>query len=126
MDAIINVGEKLRSARTAAGLSQEALAVAVGTTQSAIARLEQGQSNPTIATLVRSAAAAGYRVEISLVPAPPADPVIERYKRDVDRTLLRENLRRSHDERVRSLGEWQLALRDLAAATAASRNKRKP
>lgn len=27
------------------------------------------------------------------------DPVIEAYKRDVDRTLLRENLKRSPDER---------------------------
>lgn len=31
------------------------------------------------------------------------DPVIERYKRDVDRTLLRENLRLSEDERIREL-----------------------
>lgn len=29
------------------------------------------------------------------------DPVIEEYKKDVDRTLLRENLRRSPDERWR-------------------------
>lgn len=31
------------------------------------------------------------------------DPVIEVYKRDVDRTLLREQLRRSIDERVRTM-----------------------
>ncbi|MCH8839897.1 MAG: hypothetical protein IH831_04335, partial [Planctomycetes bacterium] len=28
------------------------------------------------------------------------DPVVEAYKRDVDRTLIREQLRRSVDERV--------------------------
>ena len=28
------------------------------------------------------------------------DPVVEAYKRDVDRTLIREQLRRSIDERV--------------------------
>ena len=38
------------------------------------------------------------------------DPVIEAYKRDIDMTLLRENLRRSVDERVRNL----MALQRLA------------
>ncbi|HEY6361761.1 MAG TPA: hypothetical protein VIX63_11690 [Vicinamibacterales bacterium] len=31
------------------------------------------------------------------------DPVIEAYKKDVDRTLLREQLRRSVDVRVRNM-----------------------
>lgn len=39
-----------------------------------------------------------------------SDPVIEAYKRDVDRTLLRRNLRRSVAERVANL----IALQDLA------------
>jgi hypothetical protein len=30
----------------------------------------------------------------------PRDPVIEAFKKDVDRTLLRENLRRTPEERV--------------------------
>ena len=38
------------------------------------------------------------------------DPVIEAYKRDIDRTLLRQNLRRSATERVRNL----IALQRLA------------
>ena len=38
------------------------------------------------------------------------DPVVEAYKRDIDQTLLRENLRRSVDERVRNL----MALQRLA------------
>ena len=38
------------------------------------------------------------------------DPVVEAYKRDIDLTLLRENLRRSVDERVRNL----MALQRLA------------
>lgn len=33
----------------------------------------------------------------------PPDPVIEFYKKDVDRTLIREQLRRSVDERVRNM-----------------------
>ena len=46
------------------------------------------------------------------------DPVIEVYKKDIDRTLLRENLRRSVDERLRDLvrlqrfaDEWRRAAR---------------
>jgi hypothetical protein len=31
------------------------------------------------------------------------DPVVEAYKRDVDRTLIREQLHRSVDERVRNM-----------------------
>ena len=38
-------------------------------------------------------------VEISLAP----DPVIEAYKRDIDRTLLRERLKRSVEDRLRAL-----------------------
>lgn len=33
----------------------------------------------------------------------PEDPVIEAYKRDVDRTLIRENLRLTPDQRVRKM-----------------------
>jgi hypothetical protein len=36
-----------------------------------------------------------------------ADPVIEAYKKDVDRTLLRENLKLSVEERFRRLMELQ-------------------
>ena len=47
-------------------------------------------------------------------PIPPLspDPVIEALKRDVDRTLLRENLKLTPYERLLSL---QAALRDLAS-----------
>lgn len=33
----------------------------------------------------------------------PKDPVIEAYKRDVDRTLIRENLRLTPDQRLRKM-----------------------
>jgi hypothetical protein len=46
------------------------------------------------------------------------DPVIEAYKKDIDRTLLRENLKRTVEERLRDLmrlqrfaSEWQRAAR---------------
>jgi hypothetical protein len=39
--------------------------------------------------------------------SPEPDPVIEAYKKDIDRTLLRENLRRTPDELLRALMELQ-------------------
>ena len=33
----------------------------------------------------------------------PTDPVIEAYKQGIDRTLIRENLKRTPEERVRNL-----------------------
>ena len=42
------------------------------------------------------------------------DPVVEAYKRDIDRTLLRQNLRRTATERVENL----IALQRLAAEAA--------
>jgi hypothetical protein len=39
------------------------------------------------------------------------DPVIEAYKKDVDRTLLRENLRRTIEERFENM----MRLQELAA-----------
>lgn len=43
--------------------------------------------------------------------APEPDPVIDAYKRDIDRTLLRQNLLRTVTERVENL----MALQRLAA-----------
>jgi antitoxin (DNA-binding transcriptional repressor) of toxin-antitoxin stability system len=38
---------------------------------------------------------------------PASSLVVERYKRDVDRTLIRENLRRGPEERLRALQNLQ-------------------
>lgn len=46
----------------------------------------------------------------------PLDPVIEAYKKDVDRTLLRENLKRSPEERVRNLMQLQRTAEELRKA----------
>ena len=60
--------DEVLKARTASGLTQAEVAARVGTTQSAIARLESaGQKHsPSIATLHQYAKAMGYRVRISL------------------------------------------------------------
>jgi len=39
------------------------------------------------------------------LPFPP-DPVIEAYKKDVDRTLIRENLKLTVEERLLKLGKF--------------------
>lgn len=65
-------------ARQAAGLTQADLAARVGTTQSAIARLEGGAVTPTVDTLCRLADVLGIRFAISpdsgLVALPPERP----------------------------------------------------
>ena len=50
-----------------------------------------------------------------LPPLTP-DPVIEAFKKDVDRTLLRENLRLTVEERLRKLMDFQRAAEELAPA----------
>jgi transcriptional regulator with XRE-family HTH domain len=56
-------------ARAEAGLTQAEVAARIGTTQSAIARLESAElrHSPSIATLQKYANALGYKVEIRLV-----------------------------------------------------------
>jgi transcriptional regulator with XRE-family HTH domain len=120
----MRVSLPLRALRLAAALSQRDLAERLGTSQSAIARLERGRANPTVETLRHWAAATGHALRLAFAPLSPADPVVERYKRDVDRTLLRENLRRSVDERLRSLALWQDAGRELERAARAARAAR--
>ena len=61
--------EALIRARTAANLTQAELARRLGTTQSAIARLEGGGVSPSFATLRRYAEATGTRLTVGLVPA---------------------------------------------------------
>lgn len=55
-------------ARTHADLSQAELAERMGTSQSAIARLESGRVKPSTRTLEKLAAATGMRLRIVLEP----------------------------------------------------------
>jgi len=52
------------------------------------------------------------------------DPIIERYKVDVDRTLIRENLRKSHEERLLALQGMQAFVDEVRAAGKAARRTR--
>jgi hypothetical protein len=49
------------------------------------------------------------------------DPVIEAYKEGLDRTLLRQSLRRTPEERLRALMELQRFAAELRRAGAALR-----
>lgn len=56
------LAEAMVRARTAASLTQSQLAERIGTTQSAIARLEGGRLSPSVRTLRRYAEATGMRL----------------------------------------------------------------
>ncbi len=66
------VAQQVIMMRTRQGLSQEALARLVGTSKSAIVRLESGRHRPTMETLRRVAAAFGTRLVIGFEELPSA------------------------------------------------------
>jgi predicted transcriptional regulator len=63
------IATELIQARLRAGLSQVELAERMGTSQSAIARLESGQTLPSTKTLLRFAEATSSKVELRLSAA---------------------------------------------------------
>jgi transcriptional regulator with XRE-family HTH domain len=88
-------GELLRQARVRHELNQEQLAIRAGTTQSAVARIEQDRISPSIETLT------------TLFQAMEEDFVFGARPRDwgVDLTLSRKNLEYTPTERLeRGLG----------------------
>lgn len=52
------------------------------------------------------------------------DPVIEAFKKDVDRTLLRENLKLSYEERLLKLMQFQRFANELHQAGRRARRRR--
>jgi ribosome-binding protein aMBF1 (putative translation factor) len=65
----LDVGEKVRDAREAAGLSQRELAARMGTSQAAVARLEAGGVGATLTTLQKVAAALDLKITVELSAA---------------------------------------------------------
>jgi transcriptional regulator with XRE-family HTH domain len=96
--------------RRRAGLTQAELAARIGTTQSAVARLERGGSTPSLERLTRIARCCG----LELVPVlRPAD--------DSDWSVASANLRLDVDARVR---QHQAALRFAQAGREAAGGRR--
>src|SRR6185436_7937930 len=64
-----SLAHELLAARSRAGLTQEEVAQSMGTTKSAVSRLESvGRNSPSVTTLKKYARAVGCKVEIRLVP----------------------------------------------------------
>jgi DNA-binding XRE family transcriptional regulator len=64
-----NVADQLLKARARAGLTQDVVAERMGTTKSAVSRLEAaGKHTPSLATLRRYARAVGCNLQVKLVP----------------------------------------------------------
>jgi transcriptional regulator with XRE-family HTH domain len=82
----------VREARRRAELSQAGLAARVGTTQSAIARVEAGRTSPSLEYLTRLARACGFDIQARLVPYD-----------DQDWILAQENRRLTPEERLRKM-----------------------
>ena len=69
LDLEYQVVDQLLRARARAGLTQDAVAERMGTTKSAISRLESsGKHAPSLTTLRRYAQAVGCDLQIKLVP----------------------------------------------------------
>ncbi len=83
----------LRDARRHAGLTQAELAARLGTTQSAVAKLERPGANPTVATLEHAVSATGHKLQL-IAPA---------FGDGADISLLRQALRRTPGERIEAL-----------------------
>jgi hypothetical protein len=66
---------ELTRQRQAAGLSQTQVAARMGTSQSAVARLEAGEADVRASTLERYAAAIGSQISWRLQDAPPVEPL---------------------------------------------------
>lgn len=60
----------------------------------------------------------------NLVPADYCDPVIEAYKKDVDRTLLRENLKLTVEQRFQKFESFMHFVYELREAGRKARQQR--
>lgn len=68
LEPYYNLVDKLIEARIRRGLTQKDLAEKIGTKQSAIARIESGNANPSFAFLQKIAQALNSNLEIKFTP----------------------------------------------------------
>ena len=102
----------LADARRGAGITQAELGRRIGTTQSAIARLEAAGSNPRVKTLEAAIRACGRTLDIS---APMAG--------DIDETLVARQLALTPTQRLRGLEQMYREARSIAQAGARARGE---
>lgn len=89
----MDAARSLKGIRRRAGLSQRELAKRTGVAQPTIARIERGQVTPRVDTLDRLLHACGWRID-----------TVPRLSSGVDRTLIREMLRMTPEERLDAIG----------------------
>ena len=106
-------GQIVRDARRSAGLTQQALASRLGTTQSAIAGLESDRSSPRVATLERALRACGQELSLSA----------QRDTSSIDETLVASMLRVPQELRLRSFAKSYANVRELAHSAARARGE---
>ena len=87
-----NGGALVRSLRTRAGLTQQALADRLSRPQPMIARWERGHDSPRLESLAAVANACGMEIDLSI-----------RHRDDVDRAQIRETLRLTPIQRLQSV-----------------------
>lgn len=69
LEAEYNLVREMLAARSKSGFTQESVAALMGTTKSAVSRLESaGKHSPSLATLKKYAQAVGCQLEIKFIP----------------------------------------------------------
>lgn len=111
-----DLGELLREAREAHGLSQRRLAVRAGTSQDAISRIERGAEAPTVERFSQLMLALGMRAEVKVEPLESSVPGSE----------LAAAAATSVAERLREAASWNRAMARLTAAGDRARRARHP
>jgi len=102
----------VRAARREAGLTQKELADRMGTTQSAVARLEARGANPRLKTLEKAVRATGRHLDVEVVNFPPGN---------IDESLTARQLRATPAQRLRGLEQMYREARVLRTAGARAR-----
>jgi transcriptional regulator with XRE-family HTH domain len=110
---MVSAAEEIRNARLRARISQRELAKRLGTSQSAIARLESEGSNPTVATIERALDATGHRLMLAAARKEPG----------IDESLIREQLKLTPEERLRRFEAFNKDVRKLMLAGARARGE---
>lgn len=102
-------GALVLDARTRAGLTQAELAERAGTAQSAIAAYEAGARQPTVPTLYRVLAAAGFDLRARLEPRDPHDDTLAEWEASLPATHRRRR-RRQVEQSRKAARAWQADL----------------
>jgi transcriptional regulator with XRE-family HTH domain len=103
----------IRDARRQSGLTQAELAERLGSTQSAVARLEAAGANPRLSTLTRALEACDREIVLESRPR----------RSSIDETLVAARLRLTPEQRIKSFERSYANVREFALAGARTRGE---